>query len=72
MHIAKHQGHMEASSWPSVSKKLQQTTCQDMVFIRPPEISDGAFDLRMYNIWFWFCKLLLLFKMNTTTDTGMQ
>ncbi len=36
----------------------------------PPGISDGAFQLRMNNIW--FCKLLLLFKIHTKTDTGMQ
>ena len=42
----------------------------DCVFIRPPGISDGAFQLRMDNIW--FCKLLLLFKMYTKTDTCMQ
>ena len=39
---------------------------QDMVFIRPPEISEGAFQLRMDN------KLLLLFEIHTRTDTGMQ
>ena len=61
---------MRVSSWPMVPKKLQQTNRQDMVFIRPPGISDGAFQLRMDNIW--FCKLLLLFKINTMTDTGMQ
>jgi hypothetical protein len=33
---------------------------EDVVISRPPEISDGAFQLRMDNIW--FCKLLLLFK----------
>jgi hypothetical protein len=41
-----------------------------MVFIRPPGISDGAFQLRMDNIW--FCKLLLLFKIHTKTDAVMQ
>jgi hypothetical protein len=51
-------------------KNLQQTNCQDMVFIRPPGISDGAFQLRMDNIW--FCKLLLLFKIRTKTNTGIQ
>ena len=65
-----HKGHMRVSSWPFVPKKLQQTNRQDMVFIRPPGISDGAFQLRMDNIW--FCKLLLLFKIYTRTDTGMQ
>ncbi len=42
----------------------------DCVFISPPAISDGAFQLRMDNIW--FCKLLLLFKMYTKTDACMQ
>ena len=42
----------------------------DCVFIRPPGISDGAFQLRMDNIW--FCKLLLLFKIYTKTDASMQ
>ena len=37
-----HKGHMRVSSWPFVPKKLQQTNRQDMVFIRPPGISDGA------------------------------
>ena len=64
----KHKGHMRISSWPFVPRKLQQTNRQDMVFIRPPGISDGAFQLRMDNIW--FCKLLLLFKMHIKTDTG--
>ena len=63
-------GNMRISSWPFVMKKLRQTNRQDMVFIRPPGISDGAFQLRMGNIW--FCKILLLFKISTMTDTGMQ
>jgi hypothetical protein len=47
-----------------------QTNHQDMVFIRPPGISDGAFQLRIDNIW--FCTLLLLFKILLKTDTGMH
>ena len=39
----KHPGQMRVSSWPTVPTKLQQTNRQDMVFIRPPGISDGAF-----------------------------
>ncbi len=67
-----HKGHMRVSSWPFVPRKSQQTNRQpeDMLFIRPPGISDAAFQLRMDNIW--FCKLLLLFKIHTKTDTGMQ
>ena len=66
----KPEGHMSLSSWLFVPRKLQQTNRQDMVFIRPPGISDGAFQLRMDNIW--FCEFLLLFKIHTKTDTGMQ
>ena len=65
-----HPGYMRISSWPFVEKKLRKTSRQDMVFIRPPGISEGAFELRMGNIW--FCKLLLLFKIRSKTDTGMQ
>jgi hypothetical protein len=61
---------MRVSSFPFVERKLHRTNRQDMVFIRPPGISDGAFQLRMDNIW--FCKLLLLFKIRTMTDAGMQ
>jgi hypothetical protein len=41
-----------------------------MVFISPPEISEHTFQIKMDDIWFW--KLLLLFKIHTKTDTGMQ
>ena len=61
---------MRISSWPFVVKKLRQSNRQDMVFIRPPGISEGAFQLRMGNIW--FCKLLLLFKIRSKTDAGME
>ncbi len=40
-----HTGHMRASLWSFVLKKLQQTNRQDWVFIRPPGISDGAWDI---------------------------
>ena len=71
----KHSGQMRISSWPMTPKKLQQTNrhCrsqQDWVFIRPPGISEGAFQLRIDNIW--FCKLLLLFTIETKTDAWMK
>jgi hypothetical protein len=66
----KHPGHMYVSSWPCVPKKLQQTNRQDMVFIRPPGLSDGVFQLRIDNVWFF--KLFLLFKIDTKTDAGMK
>ncbi len=61
-------------------KKLWQSNHQDMAFIRPPGISDGAilqqFLLRMRNVWFCNCvtdcKLLLLFKTHSKTDAGMK
>ena len=56
--------------WPFVAKKLLQFNRQDMVYIRPPGISEGAFQLRMGNIW--FCKLLLLFKIRLKTDAGVE
>ena len=65
-----HKGHMRISSCPFVPRKLQKSNHQDYVFIRPPGISHGAFQLRIDNIW--FCKPLLLFKLYTKTDAGMQ
>ncbi len=45
---------LEVSSWPFAANNLQKTNRQDMVFIHPPGISDGAFQLRIDNVW--FCK----------------
>ena len=47
-----HKGHMRIYSCPFVPKKLKKSNRQDYVFIRPPGISEGAFQLRMDNIWF--------------------
>jgi hypothetical protein len=58
------------SSWPFVPKKWQQSNRQDMVFILPPGISDGTFQLRIDNIW--FCKVLFLFSIDTVTDAGIK
>ncbi len=66
----KHRSVMRISSWPFVPKKLQLSNRQDYVFIRLPGISDGAFQLRIDNIW--FCKLLRLFSIDTMTDAGMK
>ena len=65
-----HPGHMRVSSLLFVPKQMHSTNHQDMVFILPPGISNGAFQLRMDNIW--FCKLLLLFKISTMTDAGIK
>jgi hypothetical protein len=63
---------MLISLWPFVTKKLRDTHCQDMVFIRLPGISDSAFQLRTMMGNIWFCKRFLLFKISTKTDSGMQ
>ncbi len=47
-----------------------RTNCQDWVFIRPPGIPEGAFQLRIDNIWFG--KLLLLLTIETKTDARMK
>ena len=51
-------------------KKLRKSNRQDFVFIRPPGISHGAFQLRMDNVW--FCKILLLFQVESETDVGQK
>ncbi len=60
--------HAKPSSWYVVD----WMPIIDMVFICPPWISEGAFQLKMDNIW--FCELLLLFRIHTNlkTDTGVQ
>ena len=56
----KHPNEQRISCWPFAGKKLRSSNRQDFVFIRPPGISHGAFELRMDNVW--FCKILLLFQ----------
>jgi hypothetical protein len=61
----KHPNEQRISSWPFAVKKLSGANRQDSVFIRPPGISHGAFELRMDNVW--FCKILLLFEIESKT-----
>jgi hypothetical protein len=56
----KHPNEQRISSWLFAVKELRGANSQDFVFIRPPGISHGAFELRMDNVW--FCKTLLLFE----------
>ena len=65
-----HPDYMRMSSWPFVSKQLRKSYRQDNVFLRLPGISEGAFQLRMWNIWFY--KLLLLFKIRSKTDAEIR
>ncbi len=54
------------SSFPFAIKRLRASNRQDFVFIRPPGISHGALQLRMDNVW--FCKVLLLFEIESKSD----
>jgi hypothetical protein len=62
----KHSGRQRVSSFPFAMKKLRASNRQDFVFIRPPGISHGAFQLRMDNVW--FCKVLLMFEIESKSD----
>ncbi len=66
----KHANEQRISCHPFEKKKLRGANRQDFVFIRPPGISHGAFALRMDNIW--FCKVLLLFQIDSNTDLGWK
>ncbi len=41
---------------------------QDFVFIRPPGIQQGGFQLSPDNVW--YCKVLLLFTIQAQTDSS--
>ena len=49
---------------------MRGSNLQDFVFICPPGIAHGAFELRMDNVW--YCKLLLLFEIESRTDDGIK
>jgi hypothetical protein len=66
----KHEGEQRISSFPFAVKKMRASNRQDFVFIRPPGISHGAFQLRMDNVW--FCKVLLLFEIESKSDIGFE
>ena len=63
-------GVQRIQSWPFVGKKLGDSNRQDLVFIRPPGIQEGGFELRLDNVW--FCRVLLLFKIKAQTDSGIK
>lgn len=66
----KHPNEQRIACWPFVQKTLRGSNRQDFVFIRPPGISHGAFEFRMDNVW--FCKVLLLFQIDSKTDLGWK
>ncbi len=55
---------------PKFKKKLRVMNSQAFDFIQQPGISHGAFQLRMDNVW--FCKLLLLFEVESKSDIGFK
>jgi hypothetical protein len=66
----KHPTEHRISSWLFAVKKWRGSNRQDFVFIHPPGISHGDFELRMDNVWFF--KVLLLFQMEKKTFTGWK
>ena len=63
-------GVQRISCCPFSEKKLRMANRQDMVFVRPPGIESGGFELRPDNVW--YCKLLLLFSVQSQTDSGIR
>ena len=63
-------GVQRVQSWPFVGKTLGNSNRQDLVFIRPPGIQEGGFELRLDNVW--FCRVLLLFKIKTQTGSDLE
>ena len=66
-------GVQRIQSWPFAGHRLggpNGTNRQDLVFIRPPGTQDGGFELGLDNLW--FCRVLLLFKIKSQTDSGLK
>ena len=66
----KYPGVQRISCCPFSEKKLRMANRQDMVFVRPPGIESGGFEIRPDNVW--YCKLLLLFSVQSQTDSGIR
>jgi hypothetical protein len=63
-------GEQRISSWQFTGKTLKGSNRHDLVFIRPPGIPPGNFELRMDNLWFG--RVLLLFSIEAQTDSGIR
>jgi len=63
-------GEQRVACWPFKGKTLQKSNRQDLVFVRPPGIDKGGFQLRIDNIW--FCRVLLLFSFDSLNDQGIK
>ena len=66
----KYPGVQRISCCPFSEKKLRMANRQDMVFVRPPGIESGGFEIRPDNVW--YCKLLLFFSVESQTDSGIR
>ncbi len=69
----KHSGEQRVPSFPfavAAVSRLRALNRQDFVFIRPPGISHGAFQVRRDNVW--FCKVLLLFEIESKSDIDFE
>ncbi len=67
-------GDQRILSWPFAGHRLggsSGTNRRDLVTIRPPGTQDGGgFELVLDNVW--FCRVLLLFKIKSQTDSGLK
>ena len=63
-------GEQRVACWPFKGKTLQKSNRQDLVFVRPPGIDKGCFQLRIDNIW--FCRVLFLFSFESRNDQGIK
>ena len=61
-----HKGCQRVQCWPFKDMLYYGSNRQDFVFIRPPGLQPGEFQLSPDNVW--FCKVLLLFTIQAQTD----
>jgi len=61
-----HKGCQRVQCWPFKDMLYYGSNRQDFVFIRPPGIEEGGFQLSPNNVW--YCKVLLLFTIQAQTD----
>ncbi len=62
-----HKGCQRVQCWPFKDMLYYGSNRQDFVFIRPPGIEKGGFQLSPDNVW--YCKVLLLFTIQVQTDS---
>lgn len=65
-----HLGDQRILCWPFASLQMRTANRQDFVFVRPPGISHGGFQLRTDNVW--YCKVLFLFSFVSRHDVALR